>query len=208
MPEDKTGDKTDRRSQRTRRLLTAALVELMLEKRFDAISVQDILDRADVGRSTFYGHYSSKEALLYSSLGDMLHGLELHMAEDGDAQRTGAAPGAGIVLLPSLGLFRHVKQHQRLYRAMFTSSSLEPMTQTLQQQLAQIVERNLSTSMAVGARRTPAVPLPILADFVAGAFLTLLRSWLEGNDAYTPEQVDAMFQQMVLPGVAAALDGP
>jgi AcrR family transcriptional regulator len=200
-------DKTDRRSQRTRRLLTAALVELMFEKRFDAISVQDILDRADIGRSTFYGHFSSKEALLYSSLGDMLHGLELHMAEEGESQGAGDSQDGGLVLLPSLGLFRHVKQHQRLYRALFSSSSLEPMTQTLQQQLAQIVERNLGARATVSPARPPAVPLPILADFVAGAFLTLLRSWLEGNDAYTPEQVDAMFQQMVLPGVRASLDG-
>jgi AcrR family transcriptional regulator len=200
-------DKTDRRSQRTRRLLTAALIELMLEKRFDAISVQDILDRADIGRSTFYGHFSSKEALLYSSLGDMLHGLELHMAEEGNAQGVGDPQGGGLVLLPSLGLFRHVKQHQRLYRAMFSSSSLEPMTQNLQQQLSQVVARNLGVRATVSPGRPPAVPLPILADFVAGTFLTLLRCWLEGNDAYTPEQVDAMFQQMVLPGVRAALDG-
>ncbi len=200
-------DKTDRRSQRTRRLLTAALVELMFEKRFEDISVQDILDRADIGRSTFYGHFSSKEALLYSSLGDMLHGLELHMAEEGSAQSVSDAPGGGIVLLPSLGLFRHIKQHQRLYRALFSSSSLEPVTQNLQQQLTQVVERNLRTRLTGPAGRPPAVPLPILASFAAGAFLTLLRSWLEGNDAYTPEQIDAMFQQMVLPGVKAALDG-
>ena len=200
-------DKTDRRSQRTRRLLTAALVELMFEKRFEDISVQDILDRADIGRSTFYGHFSSKEALLYSSLGDMLHGLELHMAEEGDAQGASDAPGGGIILLPSLGLFRHIKQHQRLYRALFSSSSLEPVTQNLQQQLAQVVARNLRARAAGPPGRPPAVPLPILADFAAGAFLTLLRSWLEGNDAYTPEQVDAMYQQMVLPGVRAALDG-
>lgn len=197
----------DRRSQRTRRMLTAALVELMLEKRFEDISVQDILDRADIGRSTFYGHFSSKEALLYSSLGDMLHGLELHMAEEGEAKGGGEAPGGGIVLLPSLGLFRHIKQHQRLYRALFSSSSLEPITQNLQQQLAQVVARNLGVRAKAAPNRPPAVPLPILADFVAGAFLTLLRGWLEGNDAYSPEQIDAMFQQMVLPGVKAALEG-
>ena len=179
----------------------------MFEKRFDAISVQDILDRADVGRSTFYGHFSSKEALLYSSLGDMLHGLELHMAEEVDASKADEPPGASVNLLPSLGLFRHVKEHQRLYRALFSSSSLEPMTQNLQQQLAQVVERNLRTSMAGPSVRPPSVPLPILADFAAGAFLTLLRCWLEGNDAYTPEQMDAMFRQMVLPGVKAALEG-
>jgi len=200
-------ERVDRRSQRTRRMLTAALVELMFEKRFDAISVQDILDRADVGRSTFYGHFSSKEALLYSSLGDMLHGLELHMAEEVDASKADEPPGASVNLLPSLGLFRHVKEHQRLYRALFSSSSLEPMTQNLQQQLAQVVERNLRTSMAGPSVRPPSVPLPILADFAAGAFLTLLRCWLEGNDAYTPEQMDAMFRQMVLPGVKAALEG-
>ncbi len=199
------GDKTDRRSQRTRRMLTAALVELMLEKRFEDISVQDILDRADIGRSTFYGHFSSKEALLYSSLGDMLHGLELHMAEEGETKGGGEPPGGGIVLLPSLGLFRHIKQHQRLYRALFSSSSLEPVTQNLQQQLAQVVARNLGARAKAAPNRPPAVPLPILADFVAGAFLTLLRGWLEGNDAYTPEQIDSMFQQMVLPGVKAAL---
>ena len=200
-------ERVDRRSQRTRRMLTAALVELMFEKRFDAISVQDILDRADVGRSTFYGHFSSKEALLYSSLGDMLHGLELHMAEEVDASKADEPPGASVNLLPSLGLFRHVKEHQRLYRALFSSSSLEPMTQNLQQQLAQVVERNLRTSMAGPSVRPPSVPLPILADFAAGAFLTLLRCWLEGNEAYTPEQMDAMFRQMVLPGVKAALEG-
>jgi AcrR family transcriptional regulator len=200
-------DKADRRSQRTRRLLTAALVELMFEKRFEDISVQDILDRADIGRSTFYGHFSSKEALLYSSLGDMLHGLEVHMAEEGNMQRGDDSPGGGIVLLPSLGLFRHIKQHQRLYRALFSSSSLEPVTQNLHRQLAQVVERNLRACADTPAGRPPAVPLPILAGFAAGAFLTLLRCWLEGNDSYTPEQVDAMFQQMVLPGVKAALEG-
>jgi AcrR family transcriptional regulator len=49
--------KQDRRSQRTIRLINAAMMELLSEKRYEAISVQDILDRADVGRSTFYTHY-------------------------------------------------------------------------------------------------------------------------------------------------------
>lgn len=189
------GDKLDRRSQRTRRLLTNALVELMMEKRFDAISVQDILDRADVGRSTFYGHYASKEELLYSSLGEMLQGLEAPMAQ------AGGAP----YLLPSLGLFRHVLGHRRLYRALFVDASIEPIGRNLQRQLAQIVERNLITLLP--AHRQPSVPLPILAAFVASAFFSLLIAWLEGNAPYTPEQVDAMFRQMVLPGVRSALEG-
>jgi hypothetical protein len=51
----------------------------------------------------------------------------------------------------------------------------------------------------------PAVPLPILADYVAGAFLSLLRWWLEHQRPYTPEQMHAIFQQVVLPGVEAVV---
>ncbi|MBK8048821.1 MAG: TetR/AcrR family transcriptional regulator [Anaerolineales bacterium] len=189
------GDKTDRRSQRTRRLLTNALVELLQEKRFDGISVQDILDRADIGRSTFYAHFTSKEDLLYSSLGQMLHSLQMHIEQ---AEATTA-------MLPSLELFRHIKGHQRLYIALVTANSLEPIARNLQQQIAQIVEHNLRSQ--VPANRQLAVPLPVLADFVASAFLSLLVVWLEGNNTWSPEQVDTMFLQMVQPGVKSVLAG-
>lgn len=53
-------DKQDRRSQRTRRLISSAMAELMSGKSYDAITVQDLLDRADIGRSTFYSHYFDK----------------------------------------------------------------------------------------------------------------------------------------------------
>jgi AcrR family transcriptional regulator len=203
-------EKTDRRSQRTRRLLANALVELMREKRFDAITVQDILDRADVGRSTFYGHFSNKEALLYDSLGELLHSLERHIAQEGDALNTAQAPAdpaphTGATLLPSLGLFRHVRENQLLYGALFASRSLDLLTRNVQQQLALRIEHNLAALLP--ADRRPAVPLPVLADFVAGAFYTLLRWWMESNEGHSPEEIDAMFRRMVLPGVMAALAG-
>ena len=53
--------KTDRRVQRTRELLQKALIALISERRYDAITIQDIVDRANVGRTTFYLHYSSKD---------------------------------------------------------------------------------------------------------------------------------------------------
>lgn len=59
-------DKQDRRSQRTHRLVISAMLELMAEKTYDAITVQDLLDRANIGRSTFYSHYFDKEDVLAS----------------------------------------------------------------------------------------------------------------------------------------------
>jgi AcrR family transcriptional regulator len=57
---------TDRRVQRTRRLLHKAFMSLILEKKYESITVQEILDRADVGRSTFYMHFRDKDELLVS----------------------------------------------------------------------------------------------------------------------------------------------
>ena len=67
--------KADRRSQRTRQLLSTALIEVMLAKRYDEITVQDIIDRANVGRSTFYAHFLDKEDLLVSQLTRVLDAL-------------------------------------------------------------------------------------------------------------------------------------
>src|SRR5690349_21251623 len=63
-----TGKRADRRVQRTRRLLHEALLSLIHEKRYEVITVQEILDRADIGRSTFYMHFKDKDELLFSGL--------------------------------------------------------------------------------------------------------------------------------------------
>jgi AcrR family transcriptional regulator len=184
--------KTDRRSQRTQQLLNSALVELMLEKSFDMITVQDILDRANIGRSTFYGHYTSKDDLLRSSLAHMMHSLSQHSAGD------------GAELLSSLALLQHMKEFQRLYKAFVWGRGIEMIVQEFHMQLSQMIEQKLV--ILTQGHVQPTVPLPVLADFVAGAFLSLVRWWIEHNVSYTPEQIDKMFRQMVYPGVEAAIN--
>src|SRR5438067_6661592 len=61
----------DRRIQRTQELLKTALMSLIQEKGFETLSVQDIIDRANVGRATFYAHFDNKEDLLLSGFEDL-----------------------------------------------------------------------------------------------------------------------------------------
>src|ERR1700712_4163718 len=109
--------KADRRSQRTRQMLSAALVALMLEKRYDEITVQDIIDQANVGRSTFYAHCLDKDDLLISDFTRVLDMVSQHMRQfTPDVQGT----------LPSLALFfEHVQAHYHLYKALVRGGGID-----------------------------------------------------------------------------------
>lgn len=187
-------DKNDRRSRRTRLLLGDALVELMLEKPFDDITVQEILDRADVGRSTFYAHYDDKEHLLLGQIERVIHDLDSYTVEIGHAHNG---------LLPSLELFRHVQQQRRLMQAFIWGRGAEILTRGFQERVSKIIEHNLRS--LTGANLSPDVPLPVLANFVASTFLMLLRWWFDENMRQTPEQMDVMFQKLIMPSIHGLL---
>ena len=113
-------EKHDRRSQRTRRLLGDALVALLVEKRYDTITVQDIIERANVGRTTYYAHYKDKEDLLLSEIERVVHLLGY------EALATG---GAAQPLFPSLALFRHVQSFKPVYQALMWGRGGEQIIQ-------------------------------------------------------------------------------
>jgi AcrR family transcriptional regulator len=189
------GDRADRRSRRTRRLVADALIALMLEKRYDRITVQEIIDRADVGRSTFYAHYRDKDDVLVGEFERVLDTFHLELDPDG-----GDGAG-GQQLLPSLSLFRHVQEQYKLYLALVRGGAVDLHYETGYRYLSARVTQQLSAR--VGDERALAVPLPILANHVAGTFLSLLRWWLEHQMPYSPERMHEIFQQLVLPTVGS-----
>jgi AcrR family transcriptional regulator len=189
-------EKQDRRSQRTRRLLGEALVALLAEQRYDALTVQAIIVRANVGRTTFYTHFRDKDDLLLHELERMVHQL---------GRQAHGAGQAGPAGLPSLLLFRHVREFQSVYQALVWGRDSELIFKRIQLQVAGLIEPQLAAR--VRPDHPPAVPLPLLAHFVAGSFLTLLKWWMDDRLAYTPEQMDAMFWTLVQPSLAAGLGG-
>src|SRR5215208_553722 len=100
-------DKQDRRSQRTRLLLGTALVELIREKDYSSITVSGIIERANVGRSTFYAHYRDKDALFVGELDRVIETLSQRFPQQEESP-----------FFPSLGLLRHVGEQYELYKAL------------------------------------------------------------------------------------------
>ena len=113
--------KQDRRSQRTRHLLSAAFVELMREKGYSAITVNDLIERANIGRSTFYSHYRDKDDLFVHELDRVIEVLSDRIPEQEE-----------MPFFPSLGLFRHVGEEYELYKALIWTPGIDLLIKTLQ----------------------------------------------------------------------------
>ena len=179
-------DKNDRRSQRTRQALGDALVELMMDKGYDAISVRDIIEHANVGRSTFYSHYVDKDELFVSQLDRVVNMLGQHVPQELSAENP---------FFPSLGLFQHIQEQWKLYKILAWGSGVDVLTRHLQKSLSEKIEQHLSEN-----GQTYEVPIPIIANFLSGSFLSMIKWWLDNKMAYSPEQMNEMFQKLALQG--------
>ena len=192
----------DRRVRRTRAALQEALLALIIEKGYAAVTVQDIIDRADVGRSTFYAHFLNTQDLLVSGF-ERLHA-------DLAAQQAAAPATAGSLGERALGfslpLFRHAQRHHQLYKALVGKRSGEAMgivREQMETTLAGALRTNLAALTPRGAR--PAVPLEVAVRQVVGALYALLTWWLDRDMPYPPEQLDRYFKQLTVPSLDAAL---
>ena len=193
--------RVDRRVQRTRQLLNRALMELIVEKGYDSVTVQDIIDRANLGRSTFYTHYQDKEDLLLSGIDEVVHGLIWgNKAVSKDEHRTGTTPR----ILWTEPIFRHAQEEYQLHKAMFAGRGLEVMHKEIQNHLCSHIEEQIDQLLP--DEKSPPVALSVISNYLAGALLTLLVWWLDNNMPYTPERMDALFQELSMPGVWSVLE--
>ena len=178
--------KTDRRTRRTRHSLTHAMVDLVTEKRFDDITVQNLIDRADIGRSTFYTHFRDKEDLFQTNWEGFLE----FCVEQIDWTRVGKGS-----FFPVLFLFDHLKDVQPFYRGLVLSRKSEPLMKTGTEYLSQRLGEGLQANL----KYHPSIPIPILSNYLATELFSLLKWWLDQGMPYSPERMDQIFHELVNP---------
>ena len=180
------GRSVDRRVQRTRRLLGEALVSLLQERSWDDISVQDICERADVGRSTFYMHYQGKEQLLAGGFDD----LSAVLREQLDARNKAKPERLSFVR----GLIDHVGEQRRVFLAVIGRKSGNVVQVRFRKMVCNLVAEDVARFSAPGWQRDAG------ARYIAGALFELLTWWVEApNDAVPTDEVERYFQQLTLP---------
>jgi AcrR family transcriptional regulator len=184
----------DRRVNRTRRLLKEALTDLILEKGYERVTVRDVLDRADVGRSTFYAHFVDKDDLLMTILAD------LDVPAPDTSSWTQDDPAFGW----TLELFRHFGSGKRLFKAVASSQASALAREETIRRLEVLAEAELSRLRA--ARKLDPFRLQMMTRFLVGTFMGFMEWWMrEENDGVPAEVVDHAFRSLVLPGVSNVL---
>jgi AcrR family transcriptional regulator len=185
---------TDRRIQRTRQLLLDALRTLVLEKGYEAMTVQDVIDRANVGRSTFYAHFQDKEDLLLSGVETLWAELEQHLRN--------ALPEEETVWKLSLSMFLHAQNQRSLYKALVGKQGGNVALKHIQKQLYLVIYGHLKQEMS---RKNTTFPPEILAHHLVNSFVALLTWWLDNDTRYSAEDMNNFYRQLVERGVETLL---
>jgi len=181
--------KLDARVRKTRDALGDALVELMQEKPFDSITVQQVLDRAHVGRSTFYSHYSDKHDLQMSDAEEFFEGISMALSAHGDKSDR---------VFPVREFFQHIREAQQFVMALVKSGRMQDNMELARGLFARGIEQRLN-ELPKGAS-IPVQERAALAVAHAGALLSLLRWWMDRGMVEPAEDMDKLFHRMVWNG--------
>jgi AcrR family transcriptional regulator len=174
------------------------LRSLIQEKGFEAVTVQQIIDRANVGRATFYAHFHNKDDLLASGFDDLRASLKAR-------QREAFSRGRSLeerVFAFSLELFTHANEYRDVFRAMVGKRSGAAVQRLLHKLLVDLIRDDVKGTVARGEESS--VPTEALAQFIAGALFGLLMWWLDGKMRLSVGEVNALFRRLAIPALKAA----
>src|SRR6266540_3495800 len=196
----------DRRVQKTRKLLQDALIELVVEKSYESVSIREILDRANVGRSTFYAHFQDKDQLLQSIFERLDELFEQHKKLILDAAKnfgTVDKPDLSPSLSPTLSLFQFVGQNHRFFRAMLGNQGHGIFTQPAHADAFARLHETFSLQRS--HEKYSSLESEIAAHYFVSALMGILVWWVETDMPCTAEEIDKLFRELAIPSFGQVL---
>lgn len=190
----------DRRTQRTRKMLEDALLALIEEQGYDSITVQQITNRANIGRATFYLHYKDKEQLLLTTLQALHNDLEKQLSPLTFEDLT--AENSRLITT----VFQHVAEHHYLYRVLLSERGAAFARHSLTTYITRQAERyGVIGLLSTLEGFAPAVPLSLLAEYVSGTIISTVSWWLDHGMQKTPEEMGQIVHQLCTTSIVSIL---
>jgi AcrR family transcriptional regulator len=185
---------TDRRVQKTRQLMQQAIMELIVEKGFDSIKVQDILDKANVGRSTFYAHYQDKAGLLHSCFEEVNKLMEQQALTLPESPRDSLNLDFSFDF--TLNIFKFAERNCPLFKALIKQWDLSEIVADF---LFDYLNAYFKRWMAKD--KNSSISSQIATNYFICAFSGTLKWWVRNNMPCKAEEIDKYFRQLAMPTI-------
>lgn len=189
---------TDARVRRTQRRLREAIVSLIHEKSYPAIAVHEILERADVGRSAFYAHFQNKDALLASSIEQMLHATPPRTLPPETAAFSNA-------LWFSFPVFEYIGRCRHAGESKMGKKGRSIVHQHLRRVLGEQIQDQVRQALELTDRRRSTLPTDLATQYIITTFMLVLHWWVESASPLSAREVDDVFLALVVPAVTSPL---
>jgi AcrR family transcriptional regulator len=190
-----------RQVQRTKHLLEEACIALILEKGYEAVTIQDILDRANVGRSTFYVHYRDKEDLLMSRFQALQQAFEEHARLVLEHQSSDPLEPQHVTNLPMM-MLKYVEHEHRLFKALLGKHS---GGNHLNYQREYLLKYARAIFKRVAKAPLTDYELEAVSQTTVSAFLSIMIWWIDNDMPCTPEEVFRLEMRLIEPGLVDVL---
>lgn len=194
----------NRRTKKTRHRLHKALLSRILEKPYESITVQEILDRADIGRSTFYTHFRGKDELLVAGFQSFKASLDaLEASSAGSFTR----PHERIVAC-SRAMFEHAREYRDVHRALNASRAEVIVHRHLRAVFVDIIGRRVESELRRARRRDACPSSELLTLFLVSTQVALLNWWLAARNPMSVDEIDAAYRRLVVPVLISIFGAP
>jgi len=192
----------DRRKLRTKKQLKESLFQLILEKGYDLVTIEDITERANLGRTTFYLHFRDKEQLLLQSIDsiavDLIKQIDPSLlsftSENLEYKRK------NLISMPVTLVFKHASENANLYKIILRGEGAFKISNRFRTIINEAAIQIMSIRIKELGINQLKLPVEVLANFFAGSLLTLVTWWLENNQPYPAEDMAEMYRELVMNG--------
>lgn len=187
----------NKRIQKSRGLLHQALISLILEKNYESITVQQILDRANVGRSTFYMHFRDKDEVLlmgFEHLREMLRNIQM---------KTPAASSKSYekVIGFSPAMFEHLYEYRNEWKALSGSQAGVIVRQSIQEMISDFIKQEFKAEFQKRKTKDFEIPFELFVHYLASTFMSVVAWWLDSKNPLAPGSVDDIYRALVTPSL-------